>query len=341
MNVKDFDFYLPEELIAQHPLEKRDTSRLMVLDKESGEIKHRVFHDVVEYLNEGDTLVLNNTRVMPARLIGEKEETGGKIEFLLLKRIEGDKWECLAKPGKSARVGRRFTFGEGKLKAEVIEVKEDGNRIVEFYYDGIFEEVLDSLGEMPLPPYIHERLDDRERYQTVYSKEKGSAAAPTAGLHFTKELLKQIQDKGVNVVYLTLHVGLGTFRPVKVENIEEHDMHSEYYHLSKETAEIINETKRRGNKVISVGTTSTRTLETIGDENGFVKEQSGWTNIFIYPGYKFKVVDRLITNFHLPESTLIMLVSTLAGRDHVLNAYNEAVKEKYRFFSFGDAMFIK
>lgn len=313
----------------------------MVLDKESGEIKHRVFHDVVEYLNEGDTLVLNNTRVMPARLIGEKEETGGKIEFLLLKRIEGDKWECLAKPGKSARVGRRFTFGEGKLKAEVIEVKEDGNRIVEFYYDGIFEEVLDSLGEMPLPPYIHERLDDRERYQTVYSKEKGSAAAPTAGLHFTKELLKQIQDKGVNVVYLTLHVGLGTFRPVKVENIEEHDMHSEYYHLSKETAEIINETKRRGNKVISVGTTSTRTLETIGDENGFVKEQSGWTNIFIYPGYKFKVVDRLITNFHLPESTLIMLVSTLAGRDHVLNAYNEAVKEKYRFFSFGDAMFIK
>ncbi|OOM09381.1 tRNA preQ1(34) S-adenosylmethionine ribosyltransferase-isomerase QueA [Clostridium saccharobutylicum] len=341
MNVKDFDFYLPEELIAQHPLEKRDTSRLMVLDKESGEIKHRVFHDVVEYLNEGDTLVLNNTRVMPARLIGEKEETGGKIEFLLLKRIEGDKWECLAKPGKSARVGRRFTFGEGKLKAEVIEVKEDGNRIVEFYYDGIFEEVLDSLGEMPLPPYIHERLDDRERYQTVYSKEKGSAAAPTAGLHFTKELLKQIQDKGVNVVYLTLHVGLGTFRPVKVENIEEHDMHSEYYHLSRETAEIINETKRRGNKVISVGTTSTRTLETIGDENGFVKEQSGWTNIFIYPGYKFKVVDRLITNFHLPESTLIMLVSTLAGRDHVLNAYNEAVKEKYRFFSFGDAMFIK
>lgn len=341
MNVKDFDFYLPEELIAQHPLEQRDSSRLMVLDKETGEISHRTFHDIIEYLNEGDTLVLNNTRVLPARLIGEKEESGGKIEFLLLKRVEGDKWECLAKPGKSAREGRRFTFGGGKLKAEVIEVKEDGNRIVEFYYDGIFEEVLDSLGEMPLPPYIHERLEDKERYQTVYSKEEGSAAAPTAGLHFTKELLEQIKEKGVNVVYLTLHVGLGTFRPVKVENIEDHDMHSEYYHLSKETADIINETKKRGNKVISVGTTSTRTLETIGDENGEVREQSGWTNIFIYPGYKFKIVDRLITNFHLPESTLIMLVSTLAGKEHVMHAYEEAVKEKYRFFSFGDAMFIK
>lgn len=341
MNVKDFDFYLPEELIAQHPLEQRDSSRLMVLDKETGEINHKTFHDIIEYLNQGDTLVLNNTRVLPARLIGEKEESGGKIEFLLLKRVEGDKWECLAKPGKSAREGRRFTFGGGKLKAKVIEVKEDGNRIVEFYYDGIFEEVLDSLGEMPLPPYIHERLEDKERYQTVYSKEEGSAAAPTAGLHFTKELLDQIKEKGVNVVYLTLHVGLGTFRPVKVENIEDHDMHSEYYHLSKETADIINATKKRGNKVISVGTTSTRTLETIGDENGEVREQSGWTNIFIYPGYKFKIVDRLITNFHLPESTLIMLVSTLAGKEHVMNAYEEAVKEKYRFFSFGDAMFIK
>lgn len=340
MNVKDFDFYLPEELIAQHPLEKRDSSRLMVLDKKTGEINHKRFHDIINYLNKGDTLVLNNTRVMPARLIGEKEETGGKIEFLLLKRIEKDKWECLAKPGKSAREGRRFTFGEGKLKAEVIEVKENGNRIVEFYYDGIFEEVLDSLGEMPLPPYIHERLEDRERYQTVYSKENGSAAAPTAGLHFTKELLGEIQAKGVNVVYLTLHVGLGTFRPVKVETIEEHEMHSEFYMLSKESADIINETKKRGNAVISVGTTSTRTLETIGDENGFVKEQSGWTNIFIYPGYKFKVVDKLITNFHLPESTLIMLVSTLAGKDNVMNAYKEAVNEKYRFFSFGDAMFI-
>jgi S-adenosylmethionine:tRNA ribosyltransferase-isomerase len=340
MDVKDFDFYLPEELIAQHPLEQRDSSRLMVLDKKTGEIKHKRFHDIMEYLNKGDTLVLNNTRVMPARLIGEKEDTGGKIEFLLLKRIEKDRWECLAKPGKSAREGRKFTFGEGKLKAEVVEVKEDGNRIVEFSYEGIFEEVLDSLGEMPLPPYIHERLEDKERYQTVYSKENGSAAAPTAGLHFTKELLEEIKEKGINIVYLTLHVGLGTFRPVKVENIEEHEMHSEFYMLSKESADIINKTKENGNSVISVGTTSTRTLETIGDENGFVKEQSGWTNIFIYPGYKFKVVDKLITNFHLPESTLIMLVSTLAGKNNVMNAYKEAVKEKYRFFSFGDAMFI-
>ncbi|HEX9024868.1 MAG TPA: tRNA preQ1(34) S-adenosylmethionine ribosyltransferase-isomerase QueA [Clostridium sp.] len=341
MNVKDFDFYLPEELIAQHPLEQRDSSRLMVLDKETGEINHKKFHDIVGYLSEGDTLVLNNTRVMPARLIGEKEDTHGKIEFLLLKRIEKDKWECLAKPGKSARVGRKFTFGDGKLKAEVVEVKDDGNRIVEFFYDGIFEEVLDALGEMPLPPYIHERLEDRERYQTVYSKENGSAAAPTAGLHFTTELLAEIKEKGINIVYLTLHVGLGTFRPVKVESLEEHEMHSEFYMLSKESADIINETKKRGNAVISVGTTSTRTLETIGDNNGFVKEQSGWTNIFIYPGYKFKVVDNLITNFHLPQSTLIMLVSTLAGRDNVINAYKEAVNEKYRFFSFGDAMFIK
>ncbi|MCI7442667.1 MAG: tRNA preQ1(34) S-adenosylmethionine ribosyltransferase-isomerase QueA [Clostridium sp.] len=341
MKVSDFDFYLPEELIAQHPLEKRDESRLMVLDKKTGEIEHKKFYDIIDYLNKGDTLVLNNTRVMPARLIGEKENTGGKIEFLLLKRVEGDKWECLAKPGKSAREGRRFTFGNGLLKAEVIEVLENGNRIVEFYYEGIFEQVLDSLGEMPLPPYIHEKLDDKERYQTVYSKEEGSAAAPTAGLHFTKELLKKIQDKGVNIVYLTLHVGLGTFRPVKVEDIEKHNMHSEFYMLSKESADIINETKKRGNRIISVGTTSTRTLETIGDENGMVKEQSGWTNIFIYPGYKFKVVDNLITNFHLPESTLIMLVSTLAGRENVMNAYNVAVKEKYRFFSFGDAMFIK
>jgi len=341
MKVSDFDFYLPEELIAQHPLEKRDESRLMVLDKKTGEIEHKRFYDIIDYLNKGDTLVLNNTRVMPARLIGEKENTGGKIEFLLLKRVEGDKWECLAKPGKSAREGRRFTFGNGILKAEVIEVLENGNRIVEFYYEGIFEQVLDSLGEMPLPPYIHEKLEDKERYQTVYSKEKGSAAAPTAGLHFTKELLKKIKDKGVNIVYLTLHVGLGTFRPVKVENIENHNMHSEFYMLSEESAKIINETKKRGNRVISVGTTSTRTLETIGDENGMVKEQSGWTNIFIYPGYKFKVVDNLITNFHLPESTLIMLVSTLAGKENVMNAYNIAVKEKYRFFSFGDAMFIK
>lgn len=341
MKVSDFDFYLPEELIAQHPLEKRDTSRLMVLDKKTGEIEHKVFKDIIDYLNEGDTLVLNNTRVMPARLIGAKEGTGGKIEFLLLKRIEGDKWECLAKPGKSAKPGRRFEFGDGKLKCEVLEVLETGNRIIEFEYEGIFEEVLDSLGEMPLPPYIHEKLDDRERYQTVYSKETGSAAAPTAGLHFTEELLKKIEDKGINIAYVTLHVGLGTFRPVKAETIDEHVMHSEFYQLSKETADIINNTKKNGGRVISVGTTSTRTLETIADENGMVKECSGWTNIFIYPGYKFKVVDNLITNFHLPESTLIMLVSALAGKEHVLNAYNEAVKEKYRFFSFGDAMFIK
>ena len=341
MKASDFYFDLPEELIAQHPLEKRDESRLMVLDKVTGEIVHSKFYEIVNYLEKGDTLVLNNTRVLPARLIGEKEVSKGRIEFLLLKRLDKDRWECLAKPGKSAREGRKFTFGNGKLKAEVIEVLENGNRIVEFKYEGIFEEVLDALGEMPLPPYIHERLEDRERYQTVYSKEEGSAAAPTAGLHFTKELLEKIKEKGVNIVYLTLHVGLGTFRPVQVENVEDHQMHSEFYMLSKEGAEIINNTKKSGKKVISVGTTSTRTLETIGDENGFVREQSGWTNIFIYPGYKFKVVDRLITNFHLPESTLIMLVSTLAGKENVLNAYNIAVKNKYRFFSFGDAMFVK
>lgn len=341
MKVSDFDFYLPEELIAQHPLEKRDSSRLMILDKKTGIIEHKYFHDVIEYLNEGDTLVLNNTRVMPARLIGEKEETGGKIEFLLLKRIQGDKWECLAKPGKRAKVGQKFTFGEGKLTCTVVDIVEEGNRIIEFSYDGIFEQVLDELGEMPLPPYITEKLEDKERYQTVYSKEKGSAAAPTAGLHFTEELLKQIKAKGVNIAYLTLHVGLGTFRPVKVEDINEHIMHSEYYLLDKENADIINKTKKNGNKVIAVGTTSTRTLETIGDENGFVREQSGWTDIFIYPGYKYKVIDELITNFHLPESTLIMLVSALAGKENVMNAYNEAVKENYRFFSFGDSMLIK
>ncbi|WP_195987631.1 tRNA preQ1(34) S-adenosylmethionine ribosyltransferase-isomerase QueA [Clostridium sp. D53t1_180928_C8] len=341
MKTSDFDFYLPEELIAQHPLEKRDYSRLMVLDKATGEIEHKHFYDVIEYLNSGDTLVLNNTRVMPARLIGEKSESGGKIEFLLLKRIEGDKWECLAKPGKRAKIGTEFTFGEGKLKCTVVDIVEEGNRIIEFSYEGIFEQVLDELGEMPLPPYITERLDDRERYQTVYSKEQGSAAAPTAGLHFTKELLEKVKEKGVNIAYVTLHVGLGTFRPVKVDDVNEHVMHSEFYHLEEEDAKIINETKKRGNKIISVGTTSTRTLETIGDENGFVKAQSGWTNIFIYPGYEFKVVDKLITNFHLPESTLIMLVSALAGKEKVMNAYNEAVKERYRFFSFGDSMIIK
>ena len=341
MKVSDFNFDLPEELIAQHPLEKRDASRLMVLDKNTGVIEHKSFHDVIEYLNEGDTLVLNNTRVMPARLIGEKEGTGGKIEFLLLKRIEGDKWECLAKPGKRAKIGQTFTFGEGKLKCKVIDIIEEGNRIIEFSYEGIFEQVLDELGEMPLPPYITEKLDDRERYQTVYSKEKGSAAAPTAGLHFTNELLEEIKSKGINIAYLTLHVGLGTFRPVKVDDINEHIMHSEYYHLDKENADIINETKKRGNRIIAVGTTSTRTLETIGDENGFVREQSGWTDIFIYPGYKYRVIDELITNFHLPESTLIMLVSALAGKENVMNAYNTAVKERYRFFSFGDSMIIK
>lgn len=341
MKVSDFNFELPEELIAQYPLEKRDASRLMVLDKKTGEIEHKNFHDILNYLNEGDTLVLNNTRVLPARLIGEKEGTGGKIEFLLLKRIEGDKWECLAKPGRKAKVGTIFTFGEGKLKAIVREIGEEGNRIIEFMYDGIFEQVLDELGQMPLPPYIHEKLEDKERYQTVYSKEKGSAAAPTAGLHFTEELLDEIKNKGVNIAYLTLHVGLGTFRPVKVDDVNNHVMHSEYYHLDKENAELINKTKESGKRVIAVGTTSSRTLETIGDENGKVREQSGWTDIFIYPGYKFKIVDNLITNFHLPESTLIMLVSALAGQENIMNAYNTAVKEKYRFFSFGDSMFIK
>ena len=340
MNVTDFDFYLPEELIAQHPLLERDSSRLMVLNKKTGEIQHKVFHDIIDYLKKGDTLVLNNTRVLPARLIGEKAETKGKIEFLLLRRIDKDTWECLAKPGKRAKVGAKFTFGDGILEAEVVEIGDEGNRIVRFTYEGIFEEILDRLGEMPLPPYIHEKLEDRERYQTVYSKEEGSAAAPTAGLHFTKDLLEKIKEKGINIVYLTLHVGLGTFRPVKVDKIEEHHMHSEYYHLTKEAADIINATKENGGRVIAVGTTSTRTLETIGDENGMVREAGGWTDIFIYPGYKYKVVDNLITNFHLPESTLIMLVSALAGRDHVLNAYKIAVEEKYRFFSFGDAMFI-
>ncbi len=341
MKVSDFKFDLPEELIAQYPLENREKSRLMVLDKHNGSIEHKIFSDIVDYLNQGDVLVLNNTRVIPARLIGEKKNTGGKIEFLLLKRIEKDKWETLAKPGKRAVVGKKFIFGEGRLTAEVIEVKEDGNRIIEFQYDGIFEQVLDELGQMPLPPYIKASLEDKERYQTVYSKESGSAAAPTAGLHFTKELLNKIENKGVNIAYLTLHVGLGTFRPVKSENVEEHDMHSEFYHIDVENAEIINKAKREGKKVIAVGTTSCRTLETVGNEEGYIREQSGWTNIFIYPGYKFKVVDAMITNFHLPESTLIMLVSTLAGKENIMNAYNTAIKERYRFFSFGDAMFIK
>ncbi len=340
LKVHDFYFDLPEELIAQYPLEDRSNSRLLRLNKDTGEIDHGVFKHIVKYLESGDTMVLNDTRVLPARLIGEKEGSGGKIEFLLLKRIEGDIWETLAKPGKKAIPGKRFSFGHGKLTAEILEVKEDGNRIIKFYYDGIFEQVLGELGQMPLPPYIKAALEDKERYQTVYSKESGSAAAPTAGLHFTKELLKEIEDKGVNIVYLTLHVGLGTFRPVKVENIEQHNMHAEHYELSEESARIINETKKKGGRIIAVGTTSCRTLETIGNNEGEVKAQSGWTDIFIYPGYKFKIVDALITNFHLPESTLIMLVSALAGQENIMKAYNMAVKEKYRFFSFGDAMFI-
>ena len=342
MKTSDFDFYLPEELIAQHPLEKRDYSKLMVLDKETGKIEHKHFYNVIEYLNPGDTLVLNNTRVMPARLIGEKAESGGKIEFLLLKRIEGDKWECLAKPGKRAKIGTEFVFGKGKLKCKVVDIVEEGNRIIEFSYDGIFEQVLDELGEMPLPPYITERLDDKERYQTVYSKEQGSAAAPTAGLHFTDELLKKIEEKGVKIANVTLHVGIGTFRPVKEENIEDHDMHTEHYYIKQEDVDKINETKKNGGRVIAVGTTSCRVLETIADEEtGMVHVTEGDTNIFIYPGYKFKCIDGLITNFHLPESTLVMLVSALAGREYILKAYNEAVKEEYKFFSFGDAMFIK
>jgi S-adenosylmethionine:tRNA ribosyltransferase-isomerase len=341
LKVSEFYFDLPEELIAQHPLKDRDSSRLMLLNKYSGEIEHKTFRDIVEYIHEGDCLVLNNTRVIPARLIGEKDESGGKIEFLLLKRIDMSTWETLAKPGKRARKGARFKFGNGELNAEVIEVKDDGNRIIKFEWEGIFEQVLDKLGQMPLPPYIKETLEDKERYQTVYSKVSGSAAAPTAGLHFTDDLLLKLRNKGVKIVFLTLHVGLGTFRPVKSENIEEHDMHSEYYELSEESACVINTAKESGHRVIAVGTTSCRTLETIGDESGRVSAKSGWTDIFIYPGYRYKIVDGLITNFHLPESTLIMLVSALAGKENVMNAYGEAVKNNYRFFSFGDAMFLK
>ncbi|MFX0547993.1 tRNA preQ1(34) S-adenosylmethionine ribosyltransferase-isomerase QueA [Hathewaya histolytica] len=341
MRVKDFSFDLPEEYIAQHPLEKRDHSRLMVLDKKTGNIEHRVFKDIIEYFNPGDCLILNDTRVLPARLIGHKEGTMGRMEFLLLKRVDKNKWETLVKPGKRAKIGSKFVFGSGELKAEVIDMAEDGSRVVEFSYEGIFEEVLDRLGEMPLPPYITEKLEEKERYQTVYSKEPGSAAAPTAGLHFTEELLGEIKNKGISVAFVTLHVGLGTFRPVKADTIEEHHMHSEYYQMSKETADIINNTKKNGGRIIGVGTTSCRTIESIGNEHGEVKECSGWTDIFIFPGYRFKVLDTLITNFHLPESTLIMLVSALAGKENVMNAYEVAVKEKYRFFSFGDAMFIK
>lgn len=340
MKTSDFYFNLPEEQIAQVPLKDRTSSRMMVLDKKTGEITHHHFYEIVNYLQKGDCLVLNDTRVIPARLFGVRP-TGGKVEILLLTRKDEKRWEVLVKPGKKARVGDEIIFGDGILKAKVEEIIEDGNRIISFEYEGIFEEVLDRLGEMPLPPYIHEKLEDKERYQTVYAKNEGSAAAPTAGLHFTQELLEQIKEKGIKIAYVTLHVGLGTFRPVKEEDILNHDMHSEFYQIDEENAKLINETKKAGGKIISVGTTSTRTLESNADENGEVTAGSGWTKIFIYPGYQFKCVDQLITNFHLPESTLIMLVSALAGKEQVLTAYNEAVKEGYRFFSFGDAMFIK
>jgi len=340
MNVKDFYFDLPEELIAQVPLIGRSDSRLMVLDKKANRIEHRKFPGILDYLSDGDCLVLNNTRVLPARLIGVRKETRGKMEFLLLKRVDKHQWEVLVKPGKKAQPGSVIEFGEGRLDATVLEVLPDGNRIVEFEFEGIFEEVLDELGTMPLPPYITETLDDQERYQTVFSKHTGSAAAPTAGLHFTHELLQQIKDKGVNIAYVTLHVGLGTFRPVKVDNILDHEMHSEYCYIEDADAAIINETKERGNKVFAVGTTSLRTLESLTGDNSRIKANTMWTDIFIYPGYRFKMIDGLITNFHLPESTLIMLVSALAGKDFVMSAYEEAIKERYRFFSFGDAMII-
>jgi len=336
----DFYFELPEELIAQDPLRDRASSRLLVLEKETGKTEHHVFRDILQYLVPGDCLVLNNTKVIPARPLGTKEETGAAVEVLLLKRKEKDVWETLVKPGKKMRPGARISFGRGLLKAEVLDVVEEGNRLVRFTYDGIFEEVLDKLGEMPLPPYITHKLQDKNRYQTVYAKYEGSAAAPTAGLHFTEELLREIEKKGVEIAYVTLHVGLGTFRPVKEENVLEHHMHSEYYEISQEAADKINAAKQRGGRVICVGTTSARTLESAADESGYLKACSGNTEIFIYPGYRFKILDCLLTNFHLPESTLIMLVSALAGREQVLAAYREAVKERYRFFSFGDAMFI-
>ena len=337
MDVKDFYYDLPEELIAQDPLEKRSNSRLMILDKKSGDVTHRHFYDIKEYLRPGDCLVINNTRVIPARLYGEREETGGKVEILLLKRKSDDVWETLVKPGKKARIGTRLTFGGGLLKGQVIDIVDEGNRLIRFSYEGIFEEILDQLGQMPLPPYITHELKDKNRYQTVYAEHEGSAAAPTAGLHFTPELLKEIEDMGVKIAHVTLHVGLGTFRPVKVEDVLEHEMHSEYYVVEPEQAAIMNETKKNGGRIIAVGTTSTRTLESVTDENGVIQPKSGWTKIFIYPGYTFKAVDCLVTNFHLPESTLIMLVSALMGKELVMESYAEAVKERYRFFSFGDA----
>lgn len=341
LKTSDYFYELPQELIAQDPLEDRSSSRLMVLDKETGEVSHHMFREIPSFLKPGDCLVLNNTKVIPARLMGVREETGGAVEVLLLKRRTGDVWETLVKPGKKARPGTRLVFGDGLLRAQVEDVVEDGNRLIRFFYDGIWEEILDRLGEMPLPPYITHRLQDKNRYQTVYARYEGSAAAPTAGLHFTPELLQQLQDMGVELAYVTLHVGLGTFRPVKVENVKEHHMHSEYYQVSAEAAEKINRAKENGHRVICVGTTSCRTVESACDENGHLKECCDNTDIFIYPGYRFKVLDALITNFHLPESTLVMLVSALAGREHVLAAYEEAVKEKYRFFSFGDAMLVQ
>ena len=337
---KDFYFDLPEELIAQDPLTDRSSSRLLVLDKESGRVEHHIFKDIIHYLEPGDCLVLNNTKVIPARLIGHKEDTGAAIEVLLLKHLEDGTWETLVKPGKKARPGARIVFGDGLLTAEVEDIMEEGNRKIRFEYEGVFEEILDQLGEMPLPPYITHKLQDKNRYQTVYAKYEGSAAAPTAGLHFTPELLEALEKKGVKLAYVTLHVGLGTFRPVKEDNLLNHHMHTEYYQVSAEAAEMINSTKARGKRVICVGTTSCRTIESAADEKGHLEESSGDTSIFIYPGYQFKVLDGLITNFHLPESTLVMLVSALAGREHVLAAYEEAIKERYRFFSFGDAMFI-
>ena len=342
MNLHDFYYDLPQELIAQDPLSDRSSSRLMVLDKKTGEIQHKIFKDVIDYLNPGDCLVINDTKVIPARLIGEKVGTGAAIEVLLLTRKQDlkDTWEVLVKPGKKAKIGTQISFGGGKLIGEIVDIVEEGNRMIQFTYDGIFEEILDELGQMPLPPYITHRLEDKNRYQTVYAKHDGSAAAPTAGLHFTPELLEEIRAKGVNIAHVTLHVGLGTFRPVKVEDVTQHHMHSEFYVVEEDQAALINETKKKGGKIISVGTTSLRTLESASTEDGILKAGSGWTDIFIYPGYRFKIVDRLITNFHLPESTLIMLVSALAGKEHIMAAYEEAVKDKYRFFSFWDAMFI-
>lgn len=341
MKLEDFDYYLDEELIAQTPIKQRDTSRLMILDKKTGEVSHKHFFDIIDYLNPGDTLVLNDTKVLPARLIGEKVSTKAVIEVLLLKNVEGDTWECLVKPARRIHVGDVVSFGEGLLKLTCSEIKDEGIRVFTASFNGIFYELLEKLGTMPLPPYIHEKLEDKDRYQTVYAKEIGSAAAPTAGLHFTEELLEKIKEKGINIVYLTLHVGLGTFRPVKVEDVTKHKMHSEFYSLSKSVADTLNKTRENGKRIIAVGTTSTRTLETVYQKFGEFREDAGFTDIFIYPGKEVKSIDGLITNFHLPKSTLIMLVSAIAGRDNILNAYNIAVKEKYRFFSFGDAMFIK